>query len=206
MKAIKTISDPEAFKIFADETRRRIVFLLRAKEMTVGQIAEELNLTPQAVYHHINKLVQGGMVEVVREVRVAHLIESYYRATAETFNLVMGKTSRSADFIKDQTVTALNALNKLGFKIEFSEETIAKLVDLQIEQSKCCDFEKYEDAISEMDDVDLMTKILVEEFAEILSMTEEELVKQDKIRKRLVELLRSLTKNRKEQITVKTKQ
>ena len=82
MKSMITISDPEGFKLFADETRRRIVFLLRAKEMTVSQIAQEFNLTPQAVYHHIKRLVKGGMVEVTREVRVDHLIESYYRATA----------------------------------------------------------------------------------------------------------------------------
>ena len=30
MKHLKTISDPEAFKLMADETRRKIVFLLRA--------------------------------------------------------------------------------------------------------------------------------------------------------------------------------
>ena len=32
LKAVKHISDPEAFKILADETRRKMIFLLRAKE------------------------------------------------------------------------------------------------------------------------------------------------------------------------------
>jgi len=31
----------------------RYSILLRVKEMTVGQLAAELNLTPQALYHHI---------------------------------------------------------------------------------------------------------------------------------------------------------
>src|SRR5437667_456731 len=31
----------------ADDTRRRVVYLLRAKEMTVGQIHHELQLTPE---------------------------------------------------------------------------------------------------------------------------------------------------------------
>ena len=53
MKPIMTITDPEAVKVAVDETRRKMLYLLRAKEMTVSKIAEELNLTPQTVYHHL---------------------------------------------------------------------------------------------------------------------------------------------------------
>src|SRR5439155_197835 len=67
-KAFKLITDPDAFQLLGDETRRRIIYLLRAKEMTVSQIAGELNLTPQAIYHHIRKLMDAGMVEDVHEV------------------------------------------------------------------------------------------------------------------------------------------
>jgi len=59
--------------------------------MTVGQIASELDITPQAVYHHIRKLKKAKMIEVSREERVAHLIESYYRATAKAFICKFGK-------------------------------------------------------------------------------------------------------------------
>src|SRR2546427_241267 len=72
-KAFKLITDPDAFQLLGDETRRRIIYLLRAKEMTVSQIAGELNLTPQAIYHHIRKLRDAGMVEVAREEGVDHL-------------------------------------------------------------------------------------------------------------------------------------
>src|SRR2546425_4507968 len=82
MKAFKVIRDPEAFQLLGDETRRRVVYLLRAKEMTVSQIAAELNLTPQAIYHHIRKLKEAGIVEIAREERVDHFIETYYRASA----------------------------------------------------------------------------------------------------------------------------
>ena len=93
MKAIKVIKDPKAFYLFADETRRKIMHLLRVKEMNASQIAAELDLTPQAVYHHIKKLLKGGLVEVSREERCGHLIESYYRATAELFSFSQGKTT-----------------------------------------------------------------------------------------------------------------
>jgi len=166
--------------------------------MTVSQIAEELDLTPQAVYHHVRKLVEGEMVEVAREVRVDHLIESYYRATAETFEVIVGKTPRGADVVKEQTATALNALKKLGFKIEFDEKTIVQLADLQVELSECKFAAKHEDAISNMEDVDLVTKLTVQEFAGILSMSNQEMIKLNETREKLVNLLRSLIKSKKD--------
>jgi DNA-binding transcriptional ArsR family regulator len=194
MKAFKTISDPEVFRLLADETRRKIVFLLRAKEMSASQIARELNITPQAVYHHIKKLLEGELVEVTREDRVDHIIESYYRTTAESFHFAVGSTSRDKQYIKEQITTALNALKKLGFKIEYDDKTITQLVDTQIELEQCCGGPKYEDAISEMDDVDFVTKLTVEEYVEVLSMSDQEFARQDRIRKKFRELLKSLVK------------
>ena len=197
MKSIKTIEDPEAFKLLADETRRRTLFLLRAKEMSVSQIAADLTITPQAVYHHIKKLLKAGMVEVAREVRIDHLIESYYRATAECFFCSVGKTSSSARVAKEQMTTALNALKKLGFKIEFDENKISQLVDVQAELDKGKDSGKVEDKISEMDEVDFLTKQTVQKFAETLSMSDEEFARQQQINKKFKNLLNSLVKNRK---------
>jgi len=194
MKAIKTISDPEAFKLFADETRRKIVFLLRAKEMTVSQIAQELEITPQTGYHHIKKLVEGGMVEVSREVRVDHLIESYYRATAEVFNFTIGKAAKSKDVYKEQTDTALNALKRIGFKLQYDDKAVSKLVELKEEMNDCCGFEKHEEALSKLDDLDPLTKMEAQEFAAILSVSEKEQAKEDEIQKKFRDLLRSLVK------------
>jgi DNA-binding transcriptional ArsR family regulator len=112
MKHFKSINNPEAFKLMADESRRKIVFLLRAKEMTVSQIAHELSITPQTIYHHMRKLVESNLVEVTREVRVDHLIESYYRATAEVFHFTIGKTSRGKEFLQEETESALKALSE----------------------------------------------------------------------------------------------
>ncbi len=194
MKAIKTISDPEAFKLFADETRRKIVFLLRAKEMTVSQIAEELDITPQTVYHHIKKLVEGGMVEVSREVRVDHLIESYYRATAETFHFTIGKTTKATNALKEQTEAALSALKRIGFKLQYDDKVVAKLVELKKEMNECCGLEEHEDALSKLDDVDILAKLEAEEYAAILSGSEEAQAREDEIQKKFRTLLRSLIK------------
>jgi DNA-binding transcriptional ArsR family regulator len=197
MKAVKHISDPEAFKIFADETRRKIVFLLRAKEMTVSQIADELDLTPQTVYHHIKKLVEAGMVEVTREVRVDHLIESYYMATAEVFHFTVGKTSRGKETLTEMVTDALEGLKRIGFKITYGEEDVAKLAELTMERGECCSAKEYEEAVSKLEDVDLFTKEDVQEYAALLSMSDKQLEQQDEIDLKFRKLLRSLqAKNR----------
>jgi len=194
MKAIKTISDPEAFKLMADQTRRKIIFLLRAKEMVVSQIAGELHITPQTVYHHIKKLAKGGMVEVTREVRVDHLIESYYQATAELFHFTCGKTIHSKALLKETIETTLKNLKKIGFNLEYTQENIDTLTDLRLAQQDCCGFMNYEDAVSKLENLDPLTKQEVQEYAGMLSTSDEELENQDKLRKRFRKLLKSLIK------------
>jgi len=196
MKAVKHISDPEAFKILADETRRKIIFLLRAKELTVSQIADDLNLTPQTVYHHIKRLVEAEMVEVTREVRVDHLIESYYMATAEVFHLTVGKTTGGKETLNEMITSVLEALKKLGFNINYTNEDVAQLAELTMERSECCNAKEFEEAVAKLEDLDLLTKEDVQEYAALLSMSDKQLVEQDEIDRKFRDLLRSLVKKR----------
>ena len=192
MKPIMTITDPEAVKVAVDETRRKMLYLLRAKEMTVSKIAEELNLTPQTVYHHIKKLCEVRMVEVAKEVRVDHLIESYYRATAEVFHFTVGRSSNSKETVIEKMKSTLEALKKIGYNIEYNQQTINELAELSIELEDCCDCTGNEEAIAKLNDVDYFTKQEVQEYAGLLSMTDQELIQHDQVRKRFTELLRSI--------------
>ena len=131
MKAIKVVDDPEKFKLLADDTRRKIVFLLRATEMTVSQIASTLEVTPQAIYHHIKKLQEADLVQVTREKRVGHLIESYFRATAEAFLCSVGSTPSGREFFEKQMGTALDSLVKIGFDLELTR-TICRAVTIPV--------------------------------------------------------------------------
>ncbi len=194
MKSVKSIH-PEAFRLLGDETRKKIVFLLRVKEMTVSQLAAELNVTPQAVYHHIKKLLKAEMVEVAREERVDHLIESYYRATAEAFISTVGPACCSVKVGKEQMVNVLNALKRLGFQVEFDESRISELVDVQAELDECCGSGKFENAVLELEDVDFLTKQIVVDYAETLSMSNEDFARQQETRKKFRDLLKSLVKN-----------
>src|SRR6266545_4703600 len=171
MKAFKLIKDPEAFQLLADETRRRVIYLLRAKEMTVSQIAAELNLTPQAIYHHIRKLRDAGMVEVGREERVDHFIETYYRATAEIFNMSHGEGVPSA-YAEAKTNEALQALGKIGIQVRLDPQAASRIVDLA--------------------DVDFFVKQDVAHLAKLLSMSDKEFLEYVNLLKEHRKLLRSL--------------
>ena len=199
------IKEPEAFQLLADETRRKILYLLRVKEMTVSQLAQELGITSQAIYHHIKKLLKGKMVEVVREERMGHLIESYYRATAEDFLLSHGKvkpkTLHDKELIEEQTASVLKALNKIGFNLEFDENKISQLADLRVNvEEPCTACEKYEEDIWNMEDLDLQMRLMAADFAGTLTMSDQEFARQLETRKKLRSLLLSMQARQKREV------
>ncbi len=195
MKAIKVVNDPQEFQLLADGTRRKIIFLLRATEMTVSQIASNLGLTPQAIYHHIKKLQKADLVAVAREERVGHLIESYYRATAEAFLCSVGVTPSGREFFEKQTKTTLDALVRVGFKLEYDEDDIQHLIEKQDELLKCCGEKDYEENLKDtLDDIDNNTLALVKDFGTLIASTDEEFKKKQQLQREFRDALKSLEK------------
>jgi DNA-binding transcriptional ArsR family regulator len=120
----------DAFKLLEDETRRRIVFMLRDEALTVKDIARRLSLTPQNIYHHMNKLQDTGIVRLSYERRAGHIIESFYSTSADNFVY-------SEDRIPESTVRSymdiLNGLNELGHGLDASLDTASQLEELYTE-------------------------------------------------------------------------
>ena len=197
MKAVKEIKDPEAIQLLGDESRRRIIFLLRVKPLNVTQIAEELGLSPQTVYHHIQKLKNAEMVEVVKEERVGHLIESYYQSTAEVFNFTLGKPSAGMESQKTLVKTIVGALNKIGFTMEYSDGIAQEIVDIENKVSQLYDTEQLDDAVSKLDDVDFVSKERTIDIASILSLSKEEFEERIASERKVRELYLSMTKQAK---------
>jgi DNA-binding transcriptional ArsR family regulator len=195
MKAVKVVNDPEEFQLLADGTRRKIIFLLRATEMTVSQIASNLGVTPQAIYHHIKKLQNADLVTVEREERVGHLIESYYRATAEAFLCSVGVTPSGREFFEKQTKTTLDSLVKIGFKLEYGEDDIQYLIEKQDGLLKCCGEKDFEEKMKDtLDDLDNNTLALVKDFGSLLAMTDKEFEKQQQLKREFRAALKTLEK------------
>ncbi|MDH5439790.1 MAG: hypothetical protein OEY31_04225, partial [Candidatus Bathyarchaeota archaeon] len=82
----------------------------------------------------------------------------------------------------------------LGFSLEYDENRISQLLDAQRRLKECCGFGKFEDAIADLEDVDFITKQTVQEYAEILSMSDENFTEQQDLNKKFRSLLISLLK------------
>lgn len=191
MRAFKVIRDPEALKLMGDETRRRVVFLLRAKEMTVSQIAEELGKTPQAIYHHIRKLRETGMVEVAREERIDHFIETYYQATAEVFNFQYGEGAGGTEYAEKEADEALRNLHRLGLDVKFDKGDVSRLVKIQSQMKEMGVDPDLEDRAAQMEGVGFMTKQTLVHYAHLLVMSDEEFEDYLRMQREFRDLLKS---------------
>ena len=56
----------EVYKALADPTRRRIIQLLREREMSAGEIAEHFEISKPTLSGHFNVLRAAGLVETER--------------------------------------------------------------------------------------------------------------------------------------------
>ncbi len=173
MKAIKIISNPEAFQLLGDETRRRMIYLLRAKEMTVSQIAESLHLTPQAIYHQVRKLKDVGMVEVAKEERVDHFIETYYRASAEVFQLAHG-VGESKEYVENQVKEAMEGLSRLGVGVTVDPAIVSKIVQTVKKMKDPMTKSEWNEKASAIEDVDFLAKQAMMEYVSLMSMSDKE--------------------------------
>jgi len=176
MKDRKIIRDAGAFQLLADETRMKMIYLLRAKEMTVSQIASQVGLTPQTVYHHIRKLRKAGLVEVSKEVRTEHIVESFYRATAGYFHFVNGSCAsecKGMEWLRE----ILKGLGNLGLEVNLSDKETAGILKLGEELKRRWEDPDIVGKIYDMDDIDPSVGHDLGEFAMMMRMNEREFAK-----------------------------
>jgi len=157
----------------ADDTRRRVIYLLRAKEMTVSQIASELQKTPQGIYHHIRKLLDAGLVEVAKEERVDHFIETYYRATAEVFEFIHGEGG-SEKYGEQRTREALQALKQLGIDARTDDEIIERLLKISKQMNELALTPEMEERIQSLEGLDFIGKKHVADYLNLLMMSDKQ--------------------------------
>ena len=133
MAKVKVITDPEVIKLMLEDTRRKILALLRNREMTISQLSEILGKTPQTVYHHIEKLKEAGLVEVKRTEMKGNLVEKYYGRTADAFyiNLYLGDEELRY-LARSRLKTKLDIFKALGY--EFDDEELLDVMDKLLEK------------------------------------------------------------------------
>ena len=100
------VTAPAQLRAMADPLRTTILDLLLERAATVGELAAAVGRPKSTVAHHVNVLVDAGMLRVVRTRRVRAIDERYYGRTARVF--YVGVVSRPGE---DPTTVCVNALS-----------------------------------------------------------------------------------------------
>jgi DNA-binding transcriptional ArsR family regulator len=53
----------DTFKALSDPTRRKILQMLKEKDLTAGEIADQFNISKPSISHHLNILKQAHLVQ-----------------------------------------------------------------------------------------------------------------------------------------------
>ena len=55
------------FKALNDPTRRRILDMLKERDLTAGEIADAFNISKPSISHHLDLLKRAGLISATRE-------------------------------------------------------------------------------------------------------------------------------------------
>jgi DNA-binding transcriptional ArsR family regulator len=100
------ITAPAQLRAMADPLRATILDLLLERAATVAELAAAVERPKSTVAHHVNVLVDAGMLRVVRTRRVRAIDERFYGRTARVF--YVGVVDRPGE---DPTTVHANALS-----------------------------------------------------------------------------------------------
>lgn len=169
---VHVIKDPEVAKLLADETRRHILNKLRHEELSATDLAKSLDRNHSSIMHHLNQLLEAGLIEVTREEKVRNMVQLYYRSVSPSFHVAYSLTeslSQDPDYSawQEEYIDAmLLALNGYGVSIpeERRRETRALLQRCYLGQKKA-----YEERITKRTTVPEVSRYAARYTAHILS-------------------------------------
>jgi len=100
------VTAPMQLRALADPLRATILDLLLERAATVAELAAAVDRPKSTIAHHVNVLVEAGMLRIVRTRRVRAIDERYYGRTARVF--YVGVVNRPGE---DPTTVHANALS-----------------------------------------------------------------------------------------------
>jgi len=84
--AVHVLVDAEKIALVSDFERSEILRLLDEWPMTETQLSEVFGLTKASIGYHLNLLMEGGLIEIVRtEVEEHGIMQKYYASKAAVF-------------------------------------------------------------------------------------------------------------------------
>lgn len=130
------VTDMAQVKAIVDPVRLTILELLAEEEMTSRQLAEELNISQQLTYHHLQKLIEAGLCTITRTGKRGNLEIYYYRAIASTFEFALPPINKEAiakeierhaledRVIEERDWETAEVLEKMGFSLSSMPEFV----------------------------------------------------------------------------------
>ena len=137
MEAVMVVSGEEqtsaVVRALNDETRRRILHILRAKRMTTNEICEFLKSDgngcpkPQTIRYHLKELERAGLITWDGLEPTgngdSHIMTKAWRATAENvFIATPDMESLPERNLNDRTLDIVSTMRELGFVFEDENE------------------------------------------------------------------------------------
>jgi len=183
-KDVRLFEDTEKLKVGLEKSRKKILELLKVKDMTISQIGEALERDQSTVYRHIKKLEEAGFIEVKGEKKEHHIPEKVYGRTAKIFLLTpeaMDKDdspSWGLGWKRKRVNRCLNILEEAGFECDGSEEMADELADFL----KSVDKEVTENmmsSLSEPDEIDFFSMMQSRFLAELIKIEKDESLKEE---------------------------
>lgn len=111
---------PEQGKLLESALRIKILHVLSKEERTSKQAAELLGASPGNIHYHIQKLYNGGLLQLVRTQTVGGVIEKYYRSVATVFR---SEQLQEFNFLEG------NSRHRIGTRLSLTEEQFLELSD-----------------------------------------------------------------------------
>jgi len=145
MKEIEIVDDPDKIKIIIEDTRTKILRLLKFRDMTISELASILNKDVSTIFRHIKKLEAAGFVKVTGERKIHNVPEKIYGRTVKTIFLA------PETYAKDEAIKKMNkkrveilvdTLQSLGYEVKDFDSLFELLIHL--DELSIKDIEKLE--------------------------------------------------------------
>lgn len=131
-------------------------------------------------------------MEVAKEERIGHFIETYYRATAEVFEFQYGE-SASQKSGQAEAKEAIRALERVGIVLKPDDDTISNYVKLVMKIESAGSNPEIEEKLAEMPDIGFFASQHARKLARTLtlSMTDKQFEENQALEREARALLKS---------------
>jgi len=106
LEDLRIVSSPRELRAMANPLRNTILDLLLERAATVGELATAVGRPNSTVAHHVDVLVDAGMLKVVRTRRVRAIDERFYGRTARIFYVGVIRPEQARIFANYLSVAA----------------------------------------------------------------------------------------------------